>query len=105
MGNLTSFIKQIKHFYHFMKELKYKFSEGPKDYNHSTFLDFTPNTEYKEPLAKMTKRLYANNQSFLSDKRNFYWFDCDDSNSNQKILGHYRNNSSLNLLPSNTPQK
>lgn len=82
-----------------------KNSEGPKDLSHATFLDFTPNTEYKEPLAKKTKRLYANNQSFLSDKTNFYWFGCDDSNINQKMLGHYRNNSSLNLLTSNTAQK
>ncbi len=88
-----------------LKNLYYVISEGSKDHSHSTFLDFTPNTEYKEPLAKMTKRLYANNQSFLSDKRNFYWFDCDDSNSDKKLAGHYRNNSSLNQVTNNTPQK
>jgi hypothetical protein len=46
--------------------------------SHGTFLDFTPNNEYKEPLEKKTKRLYKNNQSTLSDFKTFQMFDNEN---------------------------
>lgn len=72
--------------------------EEQKDLCHSTFLDFTVNKEYSDPLAKITKRLYVNNPSLLSDKRIFHWFDFDDTKKNQNLKGHYRNNS-VDFLP------
>lgn len=66
---------------------------------HSSQVDFTPKTGYNEPLTKITKRLYENNPSYLSDKRNFYWFENDDTQKN--IPGHYRNNSASNISSAN----
>jgi hypothetical protein len=75
------------------------FREEQKDLSHSTFLDFTINKEYKDPIAKITKRLFVNNSSLLSDKRIFNWYDFDDTKKDQTLKGRFYRNNFANYVP------
>ena len=66
-----------------------------KQLSHGTFLDFTPNNEYKDPLQKATKRLFKNNQSSLSDFKTFQMFD--NENKESTLHSRSRTKSSINL--------
>jgi hypothetical protein len=52
----------------------------PKQFVHQTFLDFTKDEDYKNPLQK-SKKLFKNNQSNLSDFKTFQMFDNDGKES------------------------